>query len=154
MVEVGIGVFFAVWSLMALASVGGMICAVAALISVGRTDANAFGPWWDNTKNAWLLGLAVSFAIPMGTLIGGVYWFWKGRPPIATTGQALRPFWIGPPKPAPYPTYGYPQGPYQPCGYPQGPTPWTAPPPATPAPPAPEAPQGPVTHPGGPHGPA
>jgi hypothetical protein len=121
---VGFGLFFLIWGSLMLASFGGIILAVSALVSISRQNPEAFGPWWDNTKSAWMIGIAVSFALPFGTLITGVYWFWKGKEPIRTTGLALRPFWVGPPKPMPmwppyggYPPYGHvppPQQPYAP----------------------------------------
>ena len=121
---VGFGVFFLIWGALFFGSFAGLICAVAALISVSQTDDAAFGPWWDNVKTQWLLGIAVSFIVPFGSLVTGVYWFWKGRPPIRTTGVALRPFWAGPPKPMPqWPPAGY-QQPYMPA------PPQYAPPPA------------------------
>lgn len=116
----GFGVFLLIWLTLVVGSLGGMVCAAAALISISRTNADAFGPWWDNTKTPWLLGIAVGFVIPFGTLITGVYWFWKGRAPLATTGLVERPFWIGPPKPPPLQSpWGYPpQAPYPPQPYP------------------------------------
>jgi hypothetical protein len=131
---VGFGLFFAVWVVFFLASVGGVICAVAALVSISRMDAGAFGPWWDNTKTTWLVGIAVSFAIPFGSLVTGLYWFSKGRATLPTSGVALRPFWAGPPKPMPQwpPAGGYPPPPPQ--------TPLQPPPPQPPHPEQPNPP--------------
>jgi hypothetical protein len=106
----GLGLFFVVWLVLFVGSFAGIVFGVAALISISQLDATAFGPWWDNTKTPWLLGIAVSFVIPFGSLVTGIYWFWMGRPPLRTTGVVLRPFWVGPPKPMPPwpPQHGYP----------------------------------------------
>lgn len=118
----GFGAFFFVWLVIMLGSVAGLICGAAALISIAQTEVDRFGPWWDNTKTSWLLGVAVGFVVPFGTLVTGIYWFWKGRAPLTTTGLVERPFWAGPPKPPPLqPPWGYaPQPPYPPQypGYP------------------------------------
>src|SRR5471032_2275970 len=88
---------------------------IAALISVARKPAEAFGPWWDNTKQAWVIGLAVAFFVPFGSIVGGIHWFTSGKGPLRHGGtQAGRPFWSGSPKPPPYPPYGYPPPPYGP----------------------------------------
>jgi hypothetical protein len=123
------GFIMAIW----LVGFGALILAIAALISVAKTPTEFFGPWWDNTKQTWIIGIAVSFVIPFGTLIAGIMWFNSGRAPLrAGQGVAGRPFWAGPPKPppamAPPGWPGYHPGPY---GYPpEPPTPVapTAPP--------------------------
>ena len=100
---------------------------LAALISIARTPSELFGPWWDNTKQSWVLGIAVSFFVPFGSLIAGIMWFSTGKGPLRHGSQlAGRPFWVGPPKPPPYyPPYNQPPGPYQP----PGPPPYFDPPP-------------------------
>jgi hypothetical protein len=98
---VGIGLFLVVWATLFFGSMGGIILGVAALISAARTPSETFGPWWDNTKSIWLLGIAVSFLVPFGSLVGGSYWFWTGRKGLRSTGMVPRPFWTGPPKPQP-----------------------------------------------------
>jgi hypothetical protein len=103
--------FLLIWGTFMLAVLGGIVVAVCALVSAGRIPAEAFGPWWDNTKTAWLAGIAVSFMVPFGTLVSGFYWFKAGRSVYRKSGIVSRPFWIGPPKPPPppptqpYPTY-------------------------------------------------
>lgn len=126
------GLFFVFVSLIWLAAFGGLIFAVAALISVSQTPTEAFGPWWDNTKQLWIIGLVVGFFVPFGNLIAGYMWFSSGRAPLrAGHGIAGRPFWAGPPKPPP--TAPPPDWPgYAPAPYGQ--------PPAPPAPVAPAAP--------------
>ena len=103
---------------------------IAALISIARKPAEAFGPWWDNTKQTWIIGSAVAFFVPFGPLVAGICWFSGGKAPIRRGEQAGRPFWSGPPKPPPYPPYGYPG--YPPPGY----LPPSYPPPSDPPPPA------------------
>jgi hypothetical protein len=94
-----VAVFACIW-VVAIATVG---VGVAALISLARQPATAFGPWWDNTKSSWLIGVAVSFVVPFGSLITGISWFRSGKAPLNKgSGMAGRPFWIGPPKPVPY----------------------------------------------------
>jgi hypothetical protein len=103
------------------------IAGIAALISIARQPTEAFGPWWDNTKQTWIIGTAVAFFVPFGPLIAGISWFSGGKAPLRRGApQAGRPFWSGPPKPPPYPPYGYP-----PPNYPPG-----SPPPGNPGPPS------------------
>lgn len=98
------------------------VAGIAALISIARQPSEAFGPWWDNTKQTWIIGTAVAFFVPFGPLVAGISWFSGGKGPLRRGGtQAGRPFWSGPPKPPPYPPYGYPPPGYppsQPPGYP------------------------------------
>ena len=134
---VAFSAFFVVMMLFFLATYG---VGLAALISVARTPAEVFGPWWDNTKQTWVLGLAVSFFVPFGSLIAGIMWFTTGRGPLRNGSQlAGRPFWTGPPKPPPYMYPPYNQPPYQPPWPPPGsPPPYPpGPPPGPPQPPYP-----------------
>jgi hypothetical protein len=99
---------------------------IAALISVARTPDEFFGPWWDSTKQTWILGIAVSFFVPLGSLISGIMWFTNGKGPLRHGSHtAGRPFWTGPPKPPPYmyPPYMYPPYMYPPDPPPGPPTP-------------------------------
>jgi hypothetical protein len=113
MLPVGAGagvLFFLFFGLIMLASVGGLVIGVVAIISVATTPAEAFGPWWDNTKQTWILGLVLGYLIPLGTIVGGIAWFTGGRRGLAR-GVAGRPFWAGPAKPVPLaapPGYGPP----------------------------------------------
>jgi hypothetical protein len=113
--------FMVVWGGLMLATFGGLALAVAALVSAANLPGEAFGPWWDNAKTPWILGIAVSYMIPFGTLVAGIYWFRTGRRGYRETGTVPRPFWLGPPKPYP----PMPMAPYP------GPPP--APPPPPPA---------------------
>lgn len=112
------GGFFAVFGVIWLIGIAGLIYGVAALVSVAQTPSEYFGPWWDNTKQLWLIGIAVGFVVPFGTLIAGIHWFNSGKAPLrAGQGVAGRPFWAGPPKPQPpAPAYAPP-----PPGYGPGP---------------------------------
>jgi hypothetical protein len=132
------GLFVGVFALVWLGAVAGFILGIVALISVAKTPTDVFGPWWDNTKQMWLIGIAVGFVVPFGTLVTGIMWFSAGRAPLrAGQGYAGRPFWSGPPKPPPampppgWPGYGYAPGPYG------GPAPYGAPGPYGPPPPMP-----------------
>jgi hypothetical protein len=98
---VGAGAFFALFTLIMIAAFAGLVMGVIALISVATTPAERFGPWWDNTKQIWIIGIAVGYVIPFGTIIAAIAWFTGGRRGLATTGTAGRPFWSGPAKPAP-----------------------------------------------------
>ena len=114
----GFGLFLLFWFAMLALTVGGFVIGLIAFIDVVQTPLDRFGPWWDNTRQAWVVGLAVSVVIPAGPLVAGIMWFTGGRRGLRQTGVAGRPFWAGAPKPPP----------------PWGPTPpgWTppAPPPA------------------------
>jgi hypothetical protein len=132
----GFSAFFIFFALIWLASIAGFVIGIAALISVSKLPSEAFGPWWDNIKQTWLIGIAVGFVVPFGTLITGILWFNSGRTTLRTVGVAGRPFWAGPPKPPPLqppPGWGgYAAGPYNypapPPGPPPGPVAPSAPP--------------------------
>jgi len=106
-------VFIAIWLALIVIGFGGLAVGVAALIDVARTPTERFGPWWDNTRQAWLIGIAVSFVVPFGPIISGIVWFTGGRSGLRTTGVAGRPFWGGAPKPPPppWPPYWGPPAP-------------------------------------------
>jgi hypothetical protein len=107
-------VFFLFFGFVMLTILGGLAIGVAAIISVATTPSERFGPWWDNTKQTWILGLVLGYLIPFGTIVGGIAWFTGGRRGLSTSGSAGRPFWAGPPKPAPIappPGYGPPPPP-------------------------------------------
>lgn len=103
------GALFFFWLLLMIVAVGSLGVGIAALIDVAGTPIERFGPWWDNTRQAWIVGLAVAFLIPAGPLIGGILWFSGGKRELRTRGVAGRPFWSSAPRPAP--PYG-PQPPY------------------------------------------
>ena len=108
--EAAVGILFLlVWAFVMLLAVGGLALAIGAIVTVARLPAEAFGPWWDNTKTTWIIGIAVGFALPCGAIAAGGYWFLSGHRAYRRTGLAGRPFWAGPPKPPP-PVY-YPPPP-------------------------------------------
>ena len=115
----GFGAFMTLWFVFMLVGFGGFLLGIAALIDVARTPVERFGPWWDNTRQAWLVGIAVSFVVPFGAIVAGIIWFATGRSGMRTTGVAGRPFWAGAPKPPPPP---WPPPP-TPCWGPPGPPP-------------------------------
>jgi hypothetical protein len=124
------GLFFLFFGVLWLATFGGVILAIAALISVAKTPSHVFGPWWDNTKQVWLIGIAVGFVVPFGAIVAGFIWFHSGRAPLREgRGYAARPFWAGPPKPPPGVWPGYPP---PPGAYPTAAAPY---PPGDPTPP-------------------
>jgi hypothetical protein len=97
----GFGLFMVVWLGVVALSLGGFLVGVVALIDVAQTPVDRFGPWWDNTRQIWIIGIAVSFLIPAGSLVAGILWFSGGRRGLRATGVAGRPFWAGAPKPPP-----------------------------------------------------
>ena len=97
------GTFMFLWFGFMLVGFGGFVLGLVALIDVARTPIERFGPWWDNTRQAWLIGLAVSFVVPFGAIVAGIIWFATGRSAMRATGVAGRPFWAGAPKPPPPP---------------------------------------------------
>jgi hypothetical protein len=121
----GFGVLLLLWLGLIVLGLGGFIVGVVALIDVAQTPLDRFGPWWDNMRQSWIIGIAVSFVLPFGPLISGILWYTGGRRGVRQSGLAGRPFWAGPPKPPP------PWGP-SPPGWsgPSGPPPpgWGPPP--------------------------
>jgi hypothetical protein len=101
------GALFGAFALIWLLLLGSYLLALAAIISVATTPAEAFGPWWDNTRQTWLIGIVVSFLIPFGHIITAIMWFTTGRRPLHYGQYVGRPFWAGPPRPEPprYPPY-------------------------------------------------
>ena len=93
--------FFVFWLMLMLVGIGGFVAGIAALINVASMPFEAFGPWWDNTRQMWIVGIAVSFLVPAGPLITGVMWFTSGRRGLREHGIAGRPFWAGAPRPQP-----------------------------------------------------
>jgi hypothetical protein len=110
-----------------------LIIHIWAIIDISQTPDPMFGPPWDNTKQAWLIGLAVAFMIPGGHIVAPIIWWTQVRGP-KQRGEALgRPFWANAPRPPPpglgmpanYPMGGYGPGvpaqpPYAPGQYPPG----------------------------------
>jgi hypothetical protein len=133
MPNAGFGLFMLFWLGFFAVSVGGLIVGIVALIDVAQTPVDRFGPWWDNTRQTWIIGIAVSFVVPAGSLIAGILWFSGGRRGVRAAGVAGRPFWAGPPKPPPA---------------------WGPTPPGWPAPPGPPGPPGPPPPGWGPQPPA
>ena len=104
--------FFVFWLVLMVVGLGGLAVGIAALINVGSTPIEAFGPWWDNTRQMWIVGIAVSFLVPLGPLIAGILWFTSGRRELRDHGIAGRPFWAGAPRPQPpWPPAGVPPAP-------------------------------------------
>jgi hypothetical protein len=97
----GLGLFMLFWLGLVAVSLGGFVLGIVALIDVAQTPVDRFGPWWDNTRQTWIIGIAVSFLIPAGSLVAGILWFSGGRRGLRRFGLAGRPFWAGPPKPPP-----------------------------------------------------
>jgi hypothetical protein len=115
--------------IMALTFVPLVFC-IYALVEAVRAPEQAYGPPWDNSKNAWVLGLALSFVIPFGTIVGPILWWMNGHKALRARTVVPRPFWapapryyppppgaqMPPPGPVPPQPYGQqpPQGPPQP----------------------------------------
>ena len=100
---------FALFGIVVIAVLVGPVFTVVSLVEVSRTPEPAFGPPWDNGKNAWTLGLALAFVIPFGVFVGPILWWTQGHAALRQGQQVPRPFWS--PRPSyPYP-YPYPQQP-------------------------------------------
>jgi hypothetical protein len=107
----GLGAFVVIWiAFVMTVAVLPMAFTIFALIDVSRAPDAAFGPPWDNGKSAWLLGLALAFVVPCGTVVGPVLWFTQGRKPLREGRPVPRPFWSRPS--VPYPYQGQPPAPW------------------------------------------
>jgi hypothetical protein len=80
---------------------------IYSLVEVSRTPEQAFGPPWDNGKNAWLIGLAVAFAIPAGTIVAPILWWTQGHKAVGERRLVPKPFWA-PARTSYPPAQGYP----------------------------------------------
>jgi len=85
-----------------------LIVHIWALVDISGTRDDVFGPPWDNTKQDWMLGLAIAFLIPMGHLIAPILWWTQVRGPKLRGEPPGRPFWASAPRPPP-PGLGMPQ---------------------------------------------
>ncbi|HVF04328.1 MAG TPA: hypothetical protein VNA20_05780 [Frankiaceae bacterium] len=110
-----VGLFFLIF----LLSVVPLAFWIYSLVEVSRAPDAAFGPPWDNAKNMWLIGLAVSVVLPAGAIVTTVLWWTQGHGALRAGRPVPRPFWA--PKPAYAPPPGYP--PYQQAPPPQPPDP-------------------------------
>ena len=112
------GLIGLIWLAFIVFGLGGYIVGIAALISVAQSPVEAFGPWWDNTRQTWIIGIAVSFLLPFGPIISGLMWFTTGKHGLRYGPFYGRPFWAGAPRPAPPPPpYHYQQPAPPPPGY-------------------------------------
>jgi hypothetical protein len=82
---------------------------IFSLVEVGKAPDEAFGPPWDNGKNAWILGLALAFVIPAGTIVGPILWWSLGHRALREGRPVPRPFW-SPSRPQTQHPYPYAQG--------------------------------------------
>jgi hypothetical protein len=114
------GGFFAFWFFLVFALILIPLgFTVWALIDVVRAPDAAFGPPWDNAKGMWILGMALGFVVPMGTVVAPILWWTQVRPALRAGQPVPRPFWAPRPSyppqyPAPYPPQAYPQPPQVP----------------------------------------
>jgi hypothetical protein len=98
---IGLGGFFLLWGALMVFGIGTFVVAVCALVDVVRAPDQAFGPPWDNSKNAWTLGFALAFVLPAGAIVSAVLWWTQVRPALRAQTLVPRPFW------APRPSYPY-----------------------------------------------
>jgi hypothetical protein len=106
-----LGGFFVVWMMFVMVfALLPIAFTIYSLVDISRAPDAAFGPPWDNGKNAWTLGLAVAFVVPFGTIVGPVLWFTQGRKALREGRPVPRPFWSPRPS-APYPYQGQPPAP-------------------------------------------
>lgn len=76
---------------------------VVSLVEVLGAPEPAFGPPWDNGKNAWTLGLVVGMLIPAGALVATIVWWVQGHKALRAGQPIPRPFWSPSRQPYPYP---------------------------------------------------
>jgi hypothetical protein len=82
---------------------------IYALVEIVRAPDAAFGPPWDNSKNAWSLGMAVAFVIPAGVIVAPILWWTSGHAALRRRELVPRPFWAPrPPMAYPPPYHGQP----------------------------------------------
>jgi hypothetical protein len=111
---IGFGAFMIIWLAMFAGILVALGFAIYALVECVRAPDAAFGPPWDNGKNAWTLGLALAFVIPAGVIVGPILWWASGHAALRRGQVVPRPFWAPRPAyPPPYPPQ-YPQPPHQP----------------------------------------
>lgn len=89
---------------------------VIALVEASKAPEQAFGPPWDNSKQAWLLGLALSAVIPFAMIVTPILWWTQVRPALRAGAIVPRPFWSS------RPAYPPPQQQYPPVPPPGGPS--------------------------------
>ena len=106
LVPVAGGVFALFFVVVMALGVGALLIGIVALVEIAQTPVERFGPWWDNTKQTWLIDVVVGFVVPASTIVAGIHWYLTGRRGLHETGVAGRPFWAGSPRPAP--PYGGP----------------------------------------------
>jgi hypothetical protein len=111
------GVFALFWFAALVFGLGGYILGIVAIVSVAQAPVEAFGPWWDNTRQTWIIGIAVSFLLPFGPFVTGLMWFTTGKRGLHYGPFYGRPFWAGAPRPAPPPPYWQPAPPPPPPSY-------------------------------------
>jgi len=86
-----------------------LVVHIWAIVDVSNARDEVFGPPWDNSKQAWLTGLAVAFMIPFGHLVAPILWWTQVRGPRKRGAPVGRPFWMtGPPVVGPPGAYGRP----------------------------------------------
>lgn len=96
--------FIAMWAAFMIGGLVALVFAILSIVEVAQAPEPAFGPPWDNGKNAWLLGLALAFVVPFGVVVAPIVWWTQGRPALRRGQQVPRPFWApGRPQYPPYP---------------------------------------------------
>lgn len=101
-------VFFSLMMLIVLVPTGFWIYS---LVEAVRAPDAAFGPPWDNAKNAWIIGLAVAFVLPAGTIVASIVWWTQGHKALRGGARVPRPFWAPAPSYPPQPYPPQPPGP-------------------------------------------
>jgi hypothetical protein len=109
-------VFFGILMLLVVVP---LVIHIWAMVDVSQGRNEEFGPPWDNSKQAWLMGLAIGFFVPFGHIVAPILWWVQVRGPRKRGEQAGRPFWMQarPMPPGMYGQPGYGQPGYGPPGY-------------------------------------
>jgi hypothetical protein len=106
-------ILWLVWLALMAGALAIFVMHIVALVDVSKMQGWQFVWPGEPVKSSWLLGLALGFVIPLGSLVTTILWWQKVRAPRRQGLPADRPFWMSaplpPPGPPPMPPPGWPR---------------------------------------------